>query len=110
MYTIQNAFTTGPSAMQHIPAPRHREPHFSPFFKHPYGGIARVVFVSKEGFMRFFELDEQDLKRMDIFDGKVIDQLLDNHELLGYHFNGKWSITIIDGRHGALMDYATRNR
>lgn len=87
---------------------REVEPHFSPFFAHPYGGIARVVFVTKEGFMRFFELDEYALDRMDLFDGKVIDQLLDNHEILGYHFHGKYSITIIDRTHGALMNHAIR--
>ena len=99
---------TANSAVYDLPAPRVREPGFSPFFAHPYGGIARVVFVTKEGFMRFFELDEFDLRLAEAFDGKILDRLFDNHEVLGYHIHGKYSITIIDRTHGALMKHAIR--
>lgn len=66
-----------------------------------------MIFVSREGFQRFFELDEFEMDWADHTDGKVVDRLLDNHELIGYHIN-KWSITIIDRTHGALMRHAVR--
>jgi len=91
--------TSARSAMDDLPAPRHHEPSASDFYKHPYGGIARDVFVSREGFMRFWSLDESEMARIDSynFNGKIVDQKpSDDFELLGYHNNGKYSITIID--------------
>lgn len=90
------------SAMNHIVAPRPVEPAVSDFYKHPYGGIARDIFVSYEGFLRFFEQESFDLDApiWNGFYGKVVDTVLDDHELLGYrgHHRGvdTWMITIID--------------
>jgi hypothetical protein len=94
------------------PQPRrtHQETVASPFYSHPYGGIARSIKVSRDGFMRFFELDELGMKILyhQEFNGKIIDRRLDNHELLGYHDRGKFTITIVDHTHGALMRHAIR--
>ena len=101
--------------MNHIPAPRKHEPVAGPFYRHPYGGIARDIHVSKEGFARFFDwsLAEVDFAMLVSNGGKVIDDISDNHECLGYvhqnqHGRRDYMITIIDRTHGALMEHAVR--
>lgn len=37
-----------------LPEPHPEDPIASPFYTHPYGGIARDIWVSREGFARFF--------------------------------------------------------
>lgn len=63
-----------------------REPVATPFYAHPYGGIARDISVSREGFMRFFEMDDYALSLGEAFaGGKVVDQFPSNdYELVGY--------------------------
>ena len=91
--------------------PRERKPAASSFYNHPYGGIARDITVTREGFMRFWELDEYQMAQIESyhFNGKVCDvQPSYFYELLGYLDHGKYSITIINRTHGALMDHAVR--
>ena len=94
---------TARSAMNHIVAPRPVEPAASDFYKHPYGGIARDIFVTREGFMRFFELSEDSMLIAESLAGrgKMYDDLTEEHEYFGYinlFPRGKLSymITIID--------------
>ena len=87
-----------------------REPVAGPFYAHPYGGIARDISVSKEGFARFFEwsLAEVDFAMMVVqgMGGKVIDTFGEWDECLGYlnEVKGKraYMITIIN-RHPARI-------
>ena len=59
--------------------PREREVVASPFYSHPYGGVARDIAVTREGFMRFFELDEHELSLGEGFPGvKVYDTFHDD--------------------------------
>ena len=89
---------------------RDREPIAGPFYAHPYGGIARDISVSKEGFARFFEwsLAEVDFAMMCVqgHGGKVIDTFDDWSESLGYidETNGKrtYMITIINRDHSRV--------
>lgn len=73
-----------------LPFPDHleRKPVASPFYAHPYGGIARDIHVTREGFMRFFELDEFDMQFAEAFAGqgqKMYDKLPDDWtEACGY--------------------------
>lgn len=86
---------------------RGREPHASVFYQHPYGGIARDIFVTRDGFMRFFELDEFEMEIAEAFagQGKVFDWMHDGwSETLGYinlHQGGRmeYLITIIQSAH-----------
>ena|SRR5688572_372359 len=86
MYTIQTMNCTGPTNMNHVPLPPPSEPVASEFYKHPYGGIARDISVSREGFMRFFQLDEQEMLIAESFagHGKVFDTFANEHEYFGY--------------------------
>lgn len=87
-----------------------REPVASPFYAHPYGGIARDIAVSKEAFARFFEwsLAEVDFAMMCVqgHGGKVIDIFDEWAESLGYidESNGKrtYMITIINKDHSRV--------
>lgn len=87
-----------------LPFPHHipRETVASDFYPHPYGGIARDVCVTRDGFMRFFELDDHALSLCEAFpDGKVIDQFPgDAHELIGYIGTTRttltYTVTVVD--------------
>jgi hypothetical protein len=103
MYTITTMECTGPTNMNHIPIPPPPEPVATDFYRHPYGGIARDIFVTREGFMRFFELEELAIVIAESWagQGKVFDSLTDDHEYFGYInlFPGgrlSYTITIID--------------
>lgn len=130
MYTIQQALTTGPTAMNHIPTPHPREPVASPFYLHPYGGVGRDIYVSREGFARFFEMEPSEVDWIP-HNIKAIDKSGTGYELLGYKIqdagnrywdqeNLRWvwnhdapiqyKIVFIDYTHGALMDHAVRNK
>ena len=86
-----------------------RQPAPGAFYPHPYGGIARDIPVTREGFKRVFEWTDFEMDFADREMGKVIDRFFDNHEILGYHCHGKYSITIINRTHGALMNHAIRS-
>jgi hypothetical protein len=96
------------------PNNRPQETVASPFYSHPYGGIARDIQVTREGFMRFFELDELGMKLVyhPDFYGKILDRFFDNGEAVGYRGHNRgidvWVITIINRSHGALMQHAIR--
>lgn len=128
MYTIQQMFTTGPTAMNHIPTPHPREPVASEFYSHPYGGIARDIYVSREGFARFFEMDPTEVDWIPV-NFKALDKIGTGYEILGYKCqdvgnrywdqeNLRWvwnheapiqyKIVFITYSHGALMDHAVR--
>lgn len=102
------------TAMNHIVAPRPVEPVAGDFYKHPYGGIARDISVTRDGFMRFFELDEIGMKLVyhPDFYGKVLDRMFDEGEALGYrgHHHGieTWTITIIDHSTKAAQKHLVR--
>lgn len=89
-----------------------REPVASPFYSHPYGGIARDISVSKEAFARFFEwsLAEVDFAMMVVqgAGGKVIDTFDEWSESLGYIDGSKtqhsYMITIIDRHPDRVKD------
>lgn len=70
-------------------------------YQHPYGGIARDAWVSKEGFARFFELPIFVVEDMPV-NMKVIDKTEDNVEMLGYilEYNDVkyYRITVVDYR------------
>ena len=93
-----------------------RQPAPSPFYPHPYGGIARDIPVTREGFARFFELDVDAMEMAEcdgsIWYGKVIDITHDTGECLGYRGRHRdqttYVITILNQTHGALMDHAVR--
>lgn len=94
---------TDRSAMNHIVAPRPVEPAVSDFYRHPYGGIARDIFVTREGFMRFFNLREDSILIAESFagQGKLYDTVSETHETMGYinlFPGGKmtYMVTIID--------------
>lgn len=129
MYTIQAMNTTGPTAMNHIPAPREREPVATPFYSHPYGGVARDIFVSREGFARFFEIDPSELDWVEC-NLKTFDVIGTGFEILGYKIQDaehrywhqedlrwvwnheapiQYKIVFINYSHGALMDHAVRS-
>jgi len=55
----------------------------SPFYQHPYGGIARDTWVTKEQFCRFFELEEHHVEAMPV-NMKVFDITGEWSECLGY--------------------------
>ena len=55
----------------------------SPFYQHPYGGIARDTWVTKEQFCRFFELTEHDVEHMPV-NMKWIDIMEGTSECLGF--------------------------
>lgn len=112
---MEISICTTRSAMNHIVAPRPVEPVAGEFYKHPYGGIARDIHVSKEGFARFFEwsLAEVDFAMLVSNGGKVIDDLSDNHECLGYvhqnpHGRRDYMITIIDRTTKAAQKHLVR--
>lgn len=71
-----------------LPQRIERQPVASPFYCHPYGGIARDIYVTREGFIRFFELDEFDIAIAEAFAGqgqKMYDKLPDDWtEVCGY--------------------------
>jgi hypothetical protein len=115
MYTIQTMNCTGPTNMNHVPLPPPSEPVASEFYKHPYGGIARDIFVTREGFMRFFELEELAIVIAESWagQGKVFDSFTDDHEYFGYiHlFPGgrlSYTITIIDRSSKAIKQHFAR--
>lgn len=103
MYMVDTFSTSARSIMDREPFPHHTtEPIASEFYRHPYGGIARDISVSRAGFMRFFEIDEIGMKLVyhPDFYGKVLDRMFDEGEAVGYreHRRGieHWTITIID--------------
>lgn len=120
MYTIQEAVCTSRSAMNHIETPRERESVAGPFYQHPYGGVARDIFVSREGFARFFQRTPESVDRL-----RKNCKTLDYAEDLGHPYEWveilgmvgqeipggpcTYKITFIDFRHGALMDHAVRS-
>jgi len=93
-----------------LPQRMERELIASPFYAHPYGGIARDIAVTKEGFARFFEwsLAEVDFAMMVVQGngGKVIDTFDEWAESLGYivESDGKrtYMITIINRDHSRV--------
>ena len=80
--------STSMAALGNLPAPHPQLPVAGKFYSHPYGGIARDICVSKEGFARFFEwsLAEVDFAMMVVQGngGKVIDESGEWTESLGY--------------------------
>ena len=86
MYTVEAISTGARSAMNHIETPREREPIAGPFYLHPYGGIARDISVTREGFMRFFELEEQGILIAESWagQGKLFDEFHEDGETMGY--------------------------
>ena len=91
-----------------------RQPAPGAFYPHPYGGIARDIPVTREGFARFFELDvdAMELDSSSMWFGKIIDIIHDTGECLGYRGRHRdqttYVITILNQTHGALMDHAIR--
>lgn len=115
MYTIQTMNCTGQTNMNHIPLPPPAEPVASEFYKHPYGGIARDISVTREGFMRFFELEEQGMLIAESWagQGKVFENFGDDHEYFGYInlFPGgrlSYTIVIIDRSSKAIKQHFAR--
>lgn len=120
MYTIQQACTTGPSAMQHIPAPREREPVASEFFiytEEEFGrvhlsGVYRDIWVSEAGFRRFFEIPEDD--HLEGWWMVINRNFSETVQVVGKIFprrgnkSAQYRITYIDRSHGALMNHAVR--
>lgn len=100
--------------MDLIPFPDHiqREVVAGPFYCHPYGGVARDIDVTKEGFARFFELDVDAMELASDPDstwfGKIIDQMNEWTECCGYrgrkHGEITYSITIIEHGHSRVHD------
>lgn len=84
----------------------------SEFYRHPYGGIARDIRVTREGFLRFFEIEEWQTGVLAVIDftyGKVIDEFHDKIEVVGYrgHVSGveHFTITFIDRTPSAAFKY-----
>jgi len=79
----------------------------SRFYQHPYGGIARDTWVTKEQFCRFFELTEHFVDGFPLH-MKVMDVIGDFTECLGYktlNFKTKvekFRITIVDSSHSRV--------
>ena len=90
-----------------------RQPAPGAFYPHPYGGIARDIPVTREGFKRIFEWTDYEMDHAEREMGKVIDRFHDNAEVIGYvgHCFGKrhFTVTVINRTHGALMDHAIRS-
>lgn len=80
----------------------------SPFYPHPYGGIGRDISVTREGFKRFFDIDEGHMCLAESFGlGKVIDEMTDDWtECVGYVNSNpqltKYEITVIH-KHGTRV-------
>lgn len=83
----------------------------SPFYKHPYGGIARDVWVDSDQFSRFFGINQWDLDNMHA-NCKWFDIMEAGAEILGYkivewHKNWmqkdtRYRITIITNDHSRI--------
>jgi hypothetical protein len=79
----------------------------TPFYQHPYGGIARDVLCSREGFARFFEHSVEYIDDLP-FNTKVFDVLEPWTECLGYKImsrrNGpmQYRITVIERGHSRV--------
>ena len=116
MYAVEAFSTTALSIMDREPFPHHQtEPIASEFYKHPYGGIARDISVTRDGFMRFFDVTEFDIKMAEAFagQGKIYDTVEENHETLGYINllpGGKMTyfVTIIDRTRRAAEKHLNR--
>jgi len=81
-----------------------REEDFvSPTYHHTYGGTAQDVYVSREGFARFFEVSLHDVDNMAV-NTKWFDVMEAKSECLGYKIQEKrgdpfkYRITIIKYR------------
>lgn len=67
-------------------SPRPPQEVASAFYQHPYGGTARDIWVSREGFARFFEDSVECVDLMGLINRntKSYDVVFDNGEALGY--------------------------
>lgn len=79
-------------------------PTEAPAYKHPYGGVARDSYVSRDGFARFFEHSVEYVDTLPV-NQKLFDDMQPGCEMLGYKIqetrDGRgpylaYRITIID--------------
>jgi hypothetical protein len=75
---------------------------FTPFYSHMYGGFARDIYVSREGFARFFSTSPEYVDTLPV-NSKVFDDMQPGHEMLGYKIKNsyknspcRYRITFID--------------
>ena len=69
-------------------------------YRHPYGGLARDVYVTRDGFARFFDIPVEYVDEMPV-NMKCMDRFFDNVEVCGYirqyyvidAFNGIFDLT-----------------
>lgn len=82
----------------------------SKFYQHPYGGIARDVYVTREGFARFFEDTVECVDLMGLINPnmKSYDLIGEWHECLGYILKDgdktEYRITIVVHDHSRVSN------
>ena len=97
--------------LHHFWEDRHDRPVASDFYQHPYGGIGRDIWVSREAFARFFDHSPEYIDDLPV-NMKLFNITGSLYEMLGYRQQDRidgpisYRIVFIDRTHRAHYKYA----